>query len=550
MMKKQFLLGILTVSLLASCGDFSSTPNYNKLDADIVLTNLDEEYYGQSSRLSPTSSTYNEFGSYSSYSIYSSSYRSYGLLLLTDNQTNYVGFYSLVHNRFLIEPFDFIESDVSYSVKNVNASSPINFILSVSRLNDMVIIDSAGNIFYEGISQDWGFSTSSSSVDGENIFRVDLELHDASITISKEYDGYKAFDATTTELSDDPLEEKLTDLSSYGLPGYYCLLERETYYSSITIYKREGEALNYYNSYIIRGTGTDNIFDLFYRKSIFFVGKKIITQSWSLDNEAGVKIYTYSIDILTGESRSLDCDMAIMSSETIKDNEGNNTYAYITCYVGLDAMGAGDYYELIVDENLEVKYDTTGYGFGSFHRLSNGNLYNSETKKIYDSNLSTIGSFAPYTITYLVGPQVFMLSIDNKTGIMDEEGKWLYPLSEDVTIYAPSNEDSLVLIDDDSVYRVEQEGSSLIAIVDENSSFSTYQDYMFRYIEADGYEQIYSRGGQYLFSRTSETYTETYFYSYSSYSYALFYYTEENTTYFNTVTRYGCADFVSYKFPA
>ena len=549
-MKKQFLLGVLSISLLASCGDFK--PNYNKLDADIVLTNLDEEYYGQSSRLSPTSLTYNEFGINSRYSIYSSSYRSYGLLLLTDNETDYVGFYSLVHNRFLIEPFDFIENDVSYSVKNVNASSsPINFILSVSRVNDMVIIDSAGNIFYEGISQEWDFSTSASSVDGENIFRVDLELYDATITISKEYDGYKAFDAIiTTELSDDPLEEKLTDLSSYGLPGYYCLLEKETYYASITIYKKENGTLNYYNSYIIRGSGADNIFDLFYSKSMFFVGKKIITQSWALDNEAGVKIYTYSIDILTGESHSLDCDMAIMSSETIKDNEGNNTYAYITCYVGLDAMGAGDYYELIVDENLDVKYDTTGYGFGSFHRLSNGNLYNSETKKMYDANLSIIGSFAPYIVTYLAGPQLFMLSIDNKTGIMNEEGYWLYPLTEDVTIYAPSNEDSLVLIDDDSVYRVEQVGSFLIAIIDENSSFSTYQDYMFSYIDADGYESIYSRGGQYLFSRTSETYTESYFYSRSSYSYALFYYTDEYATYFNTVSRYGCADFVSYKFPA
>lgn len=541
-MKKQFLLGILSISLLASCGEF------NKLDADIVLNNLKEDYYGQSSRLSPTSSTFSEFGSDIDYSIYSSSYRRYGLLLLTDNQTDYVGFYSLVHNRFLIEPFDFIESDVSYSVRDVSdSSSPINFILSVSRVDDMVIIDSAGNIFYEGFSQEWDFSTSSSSVDGEVIFRVDLELYDTT-TISKEYDGYKALDATTTVLSDDPLEEKLTDLSSYGLPGYYCLLEKESYYASITIYKKESGTLNYYNSYIIRGSGTDNIFNLFYSKSMFFVGKKIITQNWALDNEAGVKIYTYSIDILTGESHSLDCDMAIMSSETIKDNEGNNTYAYITCYVGLDAMGAGDYYELIVDENLEVKYDATGYGFSSFHRLSNGNLYNSETKKMYDSNLSIIDSFAPYTITFLAGPQLFMISIDNKTGIMDEEGYWVYPLTKDVTIYDASNEHSLVLIDDDSVYRVTRYRIFLIETIDEYSSFSTYQDYMLRYTDDNGNESFYSIGGDYLFNRTSGTYNESYFYSLSSYSYALFYYTEENTTYYNTVTRYGCADFESYKF--
>ena len=544
-MKKQFLLGILSISLLASCGEFN--PNFNKLDADIVLNNLEEDYYAQSPRLSPTSSTFNEFGSDIDYSIYSSSYRRYGLLLLTDNQTDYVGFYSLVHNRFLIEPFNFIESDVSYTVRDVSdSSSPINFILSVSRVDDMVIIDSAGNIFYEGFSQEWDFSTSSYSVDGEVIFRVDLELYNT--TISREYDGYKALDATTTVLSDDPLEEKLTDLSSYGLPGYYCLLEKESYYASITIYKRESGTLNYYNSYIIRGSGTDNILDLFYSKSMFFVGKKIITQNWALDNEEGVKIYTYSIDILTGESHSLDCNMAIMSSETIKDNEGNNTYAYITCYVGLDAMGAGDYYELIVDENLEVKYDATGYGFGSFLRLSNGNLYNSETKKMYDSNLSIIDSFAPYTITFLAGPQLFMISIDNKTGIMDEEGFWVYPLTEDVTIYAASNEHSLVLIDDDSVYSVARFRIFLIETIDEGASFSTYQDYMLRYTDDNGNESFYSIGGDYLFNRTSGTYNESYFYSLSSYSYALFYYTEENTTYYNTVTRYGCADFESYKF--
>ena len=72
-MKKQFLLGILSISLLASCGEFN--PNFNKLDADIVLNNLEEDYYAQSPRLSPTSSTFNEFGSDIDYSIYSSSYR-------------------------------------------------------------------------------------------------------------------------------------------------------------------------------------------------------------------------------------------------------------------------------------------------------------------------------------------------------------------------------------------------------------------------------------------------------------------------------------------
>ena len=71
---------------------------------------------------------------------------------------------------------------------------------------------------------------------------------------------------------------------------------------------------------------------------------------------------------------------------------------------------------------------------------------------------------------------------------------------------------------------------------------------MLRYTDDNGNESFYSIGGDYLFNRTSGTYNESYFYSLSSYSYALFYYTEENTTYYNTVTRYGCADFESYKF--
>lgn len=224
------------------------------------------------------------------------------------------------------------------------------------------------------------------------------------------------------------------DLSEYGLPGYSLSFSYSGY---CTVFSATGEVVNSfyipYSSSSLSGVG--------------FVGNKIFYQTVecvsrnsgygyydygaSLDynvldsNGDKYQLVTHYLNILTGETGTIDFPYVIENAAPYKDENGIYNYLLmsVTPINGNKQMSEVSSMQVITDSSLNFLKEVSGEYVSSFVRLDDEHYYNTSNKIIYDASFKPLLYIASMSPTLDRKNECFEGSINGRYGAIDYSGK-------------------------------------------------------------------------------------------------------------------------------
>lgn len=589
MRKNVLFVALSSLFLLASCGTFSGgTGSANSsVPLSVIEQNLFADYSGNLDNPDYSTHVFNyTFSDSDTYSIYSSSHRSYGLLLLEENSTGNVGFYSLVHNKFLINPFPYNGGSRTIQTLTSYSEAPINFVYGIGYNDQYVIIDSAGNVLYDDVAPDsWRvYNTHTLTIEGSDgssatYFVMEVRVYHSSRnddyeSINKIYYTTIASDYNAAEIIDSTAYGSYTDLAPLGHPGYYLTYNVSSgQYITVDIYSGSETSKTLSTSYVIPLKGESN--------TLYFIGDKLVTKSLFAVPEdssdytlytSGVKtkLYYDAYDIMNGNHTALNANIYIAGSyATYKDAEGIVKYIYTYGHYIQDKL-MGDYFEGIIDSSLNLVYNVTGQATTDFIRLRNGNLFNMSTHHIYDEKMENlVASLSAYDgVDYSQYARCFVVTSSGGYGLYDEDGKEMVALSASNSVTWLNEERSSFYFQqglndgtyDVFYYGIGENDGYRIASYDPSigESFSSVNARVYR--ASSVYDEdlnvytynFYDNRGNSIFSYRNDDTPSLSHYNCSStlskLSYSMMYYTQGSTSYYTVATYAGYSEFPSYAF--
>ncbi|MBP5407640.1 MAG: hypothetical protein J6Y42_00690, partial [Bacilli bacterium] len=488
-MKKKILalLGLVSVFGLAACTDnkpkqtTSEVENKGDWGADEVKENIekDEEEVIVDNKVAYKVSS---DVSFSADDIYDYSFANKGLLVIK-NSSNHIGFYSLLHNKYLIER-QFIEEVVSYSLIE---NTQLGFILRIVYDEYAYYYDSLGNeLFVDVLNNSNNVSIQIRTINKKVYAIVSGFVDEEYKTTIYEYQT----DGSLKEISVLPEQEVVQenvkkspfsknskyvdlnkiDLKEFGLEGYYLSVKNEL----ITVFD---SSTNEPKSTFTVPTGSKMMFvknKLFYQNT-YQTSDDATNYSYYKDGEKYI-VSTYAVDVLTGEKKSVDLSYEI--SEVVgpymdKDGIYNNTLVSKKSFTADHILKNPEI--ALVDVEGKVISNLNGYQPEFFVNIGNG-YYNTVTKVLYDYNLKEVAYLGAINPTLYEKHSCFVGRAEGLYGVVDSTGKVTIPF-EYQNLYTDYEQDGYVFgLKNNHLYRVNLKNGSE---TDLGSSYNKINNYLY-----------------------------------------------------------------------
>lgn len=350
-------------------------------------------------------------------------YSNYGLLVL-ETELNFVGFYSLHYQKYLIEP----QSRSELTSYDVYTDENVGYFIKTNRKGTYTIYDSLGNILYN----------STKNVDVETTNVINNEIY-ATISdgINNNYYKYMSdgkissvvqLPTETTTPSDE--EETLNrgdtfvtsekiDLKDYGVKDRYLINSGKTYSilnKSNTILKSFNIPANAENVYLV---GNSLIYQTFVVDSL---NPQIADQTLSK---------THSINLAKLEQNELDLSYIILNISKIKDEKGIYKYGIATIIKQNNGKFETNSSIVLIDSQGRILEDLTKFKEPKAFIKIGENYYNTSTKIIYSNKLKEIVHLKDINPIHIEEEQLFVGTENGKYGAVDYTGKVVIPFIYD-----------------------------------------------------------------------------------------------------------------------
>ena len=389
-------------------------------------------------------------------------------ILRVKNPQGKVGFYSMPHGKYIVEPVFDENMLVEYGTSDVSSSNYVGSFLKIRYKENTYLFDGFGNLIGSSVYSDgeykftakYGLTESftqafaSDEVDAQtSTFAgksyVDVILYgehsclgytkkgvpfgiSSPADIPDEEDDSSLFPEVIDEESYldfgddyvDPNENRYVDLTDYGLPGYHLSVNSKNgnYW---TVFNAKGEKV--FSQAFPAGTQkfvADGI--LYYQEAA-----ELPEDAAEFDYSSGLKkysLFTHRVELKTGENTLIEFPYLINNGASLKDESGIFNYIKLTCrHLESYKELSPETREIVFDAELKVLKDTTEYFIGDFVQLDENHFYNKQNKIIYDKDLKEtlyIGSLNP---EYVASENIFIGMDNGKYGAIDPDGKVVIP---------------------------------------------------------------------------------------------------------------------------
>lgn len=372
---------------------------------------------------------------FDSSSIYDDRYVKYGLLVV-ENETGHIGFYSLHYNKYLIER-QYYKSWVDYKVE---FHYDLGYIVTIEFKDIINVYDCFGNVLYEDIYKiydiytvinegilylgidyliDSGTSSSIGYKYSEN--GTVTKVQNANFIKSLVHDDDKVVNESIFNKGDLYVDIIRMDLSKYGKEGYY-LSSKENLF---TVFDNMNKPINTF--YIPDG----------FHSGSFINGYCLYQSMYELPDDADnydisigdlkYSIKTYRVNLFEKDKvDELELDFKINNLIPFKDLNGN----YTLCMAEITEID--DYHigtvskYVIIDCDGNILEDISGLNPGAFRKLGD-NYYNTKTQILYDSNLKEIAYLEDIDPVVDYETNTIRGRINGLYGVLDKNGDVLIP---------------------------------------------------------------------------------------------------------------------------
>lgn len=428
---------------------------------------------------------------FSSDEIYSDIFAGSGLLVIK-NEYGYIGFYSLIFNKYIIEP-QYVPEWTDYILRSDNY---LKFFLEIKYEGSINIYDSIGNNVYSGDDSDYlNINLSTYYRNGKlllnvtnnnNEFDKNLYIYDNEYKISL----YKDYNENQEDNTKYPLGDKYTDcieLSDYGLKGYvgkyrnlYTIFDEE--YNAKFSYELPENSKGYFIGNKLYYQVSYNLPDDTDEYDIFCEGEKYSIKSYSINLETGKEVEEELYCIIEDTWPYLDKD--------------NNPYSIVLLSEinEFRTLESEKYY--LFNKKGQIVSEINNIDLDSLVKIGE-NYYDKYTKILYDSELKEI-AYLNSSSPVIIDNQYFLTNIDGKYGILDSNAKVVVEHKYDL-IYDNIVNDYIICKKGETYYRVrlnstyEEELSNGLQRVNLNL-FKYYDNGYVKYETVDGmkYYEAYS----------------------------------------------------------
>lgn len=450
----------------------------------------------------------------SGYQIINSNYASYGLLVVR-NSAERVGFYSLLHQDFIVAP-QYVNEWLDYFVNGVDR---IGFLLKTRYDNVYKVYDGFGNIL-------WNRNYDPDLINPYSVYTTVVN-EKTYLNIGDTYYFEYAEDGTAEEVSYIPepvpvepevyigpsLNDLYTvgwlDLTPYGYPNVSIAEEN----SLFTVFNGTTPISSFYvdiSQYRPLG--------LFSEGRLLFQGSTILPEhaenySYSIGN-VKYSLNTFVVDIMSGLKTSLDYRVVFSGLFTpIALTE--TTLGYVARYKEITAEKVlENEIEVIVDGGLVFHDDVSGIKLGDFTILKNSNnqtrYYNESTKILYDQNFRVITYLSEMNPTYSQRMNAFVGYFGGLKGVVNVDGRVVVEFKYNQILEDSFYDGAVLATQGTELYRCYF--GSHDSLLGKNYQYIG-KNYV-KFDDNDGYKNYYSVDGNVLLKILNDYSQSTYYFEY------------------------------------
>lgn len=400
-----------------------------------------------------------------SYSITDASYSNVGLII-GKNACDRVGFFSLLHGKYIIEP-QFVEKWLKKWVYTEKLDG-LGYLIKTKYEDEFMVVDSFGNKLLDRDFCDYtlvhpngnyylAFRFDNEDEDYDQIFQYSPngEVREVFEIEEELPEEEEAFEYQGPKIG-TVLNEGRYLLDDYGFPGY-------------SIYKSDAGLINVYEGDKLLRT---IYVDLETYHFCGFIGDKMVFQraiqladdaadySFSQDGKK-YELNTLLVSFETGEKEMKDIGNVISDIIRLKKIDGSTTqYSYVVCQNIDEQKVLSDHEAYIVDGEFKKCKDVSGSSLDAFIKLKNGNYYNAITNYLYDANMKVITNLKSITPTYNKRFDAFegTYTINNHEyqGLVSNVGAVSIEFKYDKLLFNSSDSKKYVIgTRDEDIYRVQ-----------------------------------------------------------------------------------------------
>ena len=365
--------------------------------------------------------------------IVSSNYASRGLLIVR-NEYNRVGFYSLLHNKFLIERM-YDEKVLDYTVIANDSVNAIGYVLVITYDDEKAWLDAFGNVLF--------LVTKDEKINEYNVYISSTVINKRAYATVSVNHATKGNSKTIYEYQDDGTledvpalpaqknENKNTspfdkgsqyvdiekyDLKEFGLGGYYISRKGSLY----TVFKTDNSVVS---TFVIPAGAVMTL-----------AGSHIIYQvSYALDEYATnytyysgnnkYEMHSYRVDLMSGEKEELNLGYVISGTVgPYMDKDGSYKYALIGKRTITSAKALTGNELALVDGTGLIVSNLNGYSPENFVKVGT-NYYNTVTQILYDASLKEISYLGGMNPKLIKDYKCFKGQLKGLYGLVDYTGK-------------------------------------------------------------------------------------------------------------------------------
>ena len=465
-MKRLATIGLLCFSLLVTAcattakptttekggnlfGENSAVVNSDFVSANIYQNSLDTltTVYDLNHHKSPARLVNSD-------TIISENYASQGLLI-TKNNTNHIGFYSLVLNEYILPP-QFNDGWVEYNIVNTTYVGPL---INIHFEDNYSTFDIFGNrlLTTRYLSHTEKIVNRKAYISlnaGDKIYEYD---ETAKATLVNEIPTASVMPSTYDGPEQGSIyKEGRYDLDDYGFEGYTLYIANS---GLITTYNRDSLVSTFYvdlNTYHVCGIIGNK---LIFQRSIQ------VPQEYELYNyiSNGTKysLETLLVNFMDGKEEKKDASLVINSVIPCrKPSTLKGTYSYVVYQLINENKILTDTVACIIDDEFNIRDNISGHLPENLIKLTNGNYYNSSTGYIYDEKLDIITSIKDSTPVYYRHLKAFVGKYENKYGLIGEDGRIIHEFLYDQIYASDAIKNNVIATVDQVAVRLSLAGNS------------------------------------------------------------------------------------------
>ena len=383
------------------------------------------------------------------------------LIVKVRNEEGYEGFYSKLHNDYIIAPYLVPNT---YVLNSYSAGS-VGYLLQLHYEDQYFIYDTLGNLldtYDRPINSVYGtelvnemyYLTYAYTDSKEMIFEYgsdgvakEVSYIPDEIVIPEEEDVYEGPNLNTI------FDYGAVELDGYGLPGYKMMTNGQGY---ITIFQN-GSSIS---SFFVGNNGVNLVGIV--NHSIYYqittqLSERVDDFSFMIGNNKYF-LETYKVDIETGSKEALSINAVFDVISPLMDSN-KNVNVYLAFYRSITSVKTlSQMNQRLVDKEFVFHDDVSGVSFGTLRRIDenryldgNGVLYGQDLKPI--TFLTNLNGRTVY-----LNQKVIYGRVDGKYGLVDFNGKTVVEFLYDSIKVGYGKDGTYIAVKDNKAYRI-HEGS-------------------------------------------------------------------------------------------